>query len=286
MKLNYAPKIIIVTPRFLPLLGGMERQVQLIADELIERNFQVVIITELLDDSPRREMNGALTVIRVGSRRYRPDPAIAPRRLGEQIRSALAIAFHLTLCARGTKLAIVRTFTLPSVVVGLLKRFKILRFPTVVTSETGGEQDDIILFTTFPAQKFLRFSLMGNDRFNALCESNVKHMRELHIPMERVSRIPNGIKASDWSMPPVASRPRRFLYFGRLDSSKGVFELVRAFSHVIKIYPDVTLSFVGRGPELQSLSTEVVRLRLDSSIRFYDAVDYADAPVVIRNHDC
>ena len=48
---------LIVTPQFLPLLGGQERQCALLADALARRGYEPVVITEQLgQDVPRREL--------------------------------------------------------------------------------------------------------------------------------------------------------------------------------------------------------------------------------------
>lgn len=280
------PKIIIITPRYLPLLGGMERQVQLLAEEFARRSYRVVIITELLDGSPRQEDENGIRVIRVGARRYRPDPLTEPRGLFDQVRSAVAIAYHVIHNRRGTKLGIIRTFTLPSVVVGALKRVGMLHFPTIVTAEIGGERDDAVLFSEFPGQFVLRAALAGNDGFNALCSSNVGHMVDIGIEPESILSIPNGIVCSRWETDTPATTVRRFLYFGRLDIAKGILDLVDAFAAVHAAQRDVRLDYIGDGPAAGALDDRIAALGLTTIVKRRGSVAHQDLPEAVRSYDC
>ena len=279
-------KIIIVTPRYLPLLGGMERQVQLLAEEFARRSYRVVIITELLDVSPRQEDENGIRVIRVGARRDRPDPPTELRGLFEQVRSAVAIAYHVIRNRRGTALGIIRTFTLPSVVVGALKRVGMLRFPTVVTAETGGERDDAVLFSEFPGQFALRAALAGNDMFNALCSTNIPNILALGVNAGSVLRIPNGINCQRWISDHPAIKVQRLLYIGRLDIAKGVIDLANAFEQSHRRRPELELAYAGDGPAASELDDRIAALRLGCAIRRLGPVSYSDLPTVVREYDC
>jgi hypothetical protein len=117
---------LIVTPQFLPLLGGQERQCALLADALARRGYEPVVITEQLGlDTPRRERIGAAQVIRI--------PSSPERTLATQLQVAARLLV-IMLRHRRARFAIVRTYTLPAVAVGLLKALRLIGFPTLVTA--------------------------------------------------------------------------------------------------------------------------------------------------------
>lgn len=280
------PKVIIVVPRYLPLLGGMERQVHLLAEEFARRAWRVVIITELLDASPRMEDNGRVRVIRVGSRRNRPDPPVGPRGLMEQLRSLVGIAYHILSNRDGVQLGIVRMFTMPSVVVGGLKRLRLLCFATIVSAESGGERDDIVLFSEVKGQPILRAALAGNDYFNALCSLNARHLGDLGIDPEVILSIPNGIAFSKWKAEMPATTVRRLLYFGRLDAAKGILDLADAFSAARAFHPELRLDYIGDGPAADALDARIAALDLSAVVQRHSSVAYDDLPAVVRAYDC
>jgi len=57
---------------------------------------------------------------------------------------------------------------------------------------------------------------------------------------------------------------------GRLVQTKGQTYLLRAFSRIIKAYPDATLLIAGAGPLLEDLKQEAAGLGIDSKVRFIE----------------
>src|SRR3954449_13575815 len=63
---------LIVTPKYLPFLGGMERECALLAAELLRRGYEPVIVTEQLGlDTARLESADGVVVHRVPSSEVR-----------------------------------------------------------------------------------------------------------------------------------------------------------------------------------------------------------------------
>ena len=283
---NENRQVVIVTPRFLPLLGGMERQVALLAEAFSEFGWRVVVVTERLDGSPRREAHGRIEILRVGANRQRLDPLEGRRPLSEQLHSAAELASVLLRYGRHADLVIVRTFTLPAVVVGALKKLHAMSGVSVVTAETGGARDDPTVFASLPGQLLLRGFLRGNDFFNCLVSSNRASIRALGVPESRMTMIPNGIQFDSWQSPPPMPPVRRFLYVGRLSVDKGLRELLEAFASVRHVHPEVRLSLAGSGPDRDELEVFARQLDISDGVEFLGMVDYGDLPTVVRSHDC
>ena len=267
------PVALIVTPKFLPFLGGMERECALLAAELQLRGFSPVIVTEQLGlDTPRREESDGVRVHRV--------PSSPQRSLRVQLTVAARMAL-LVLRYRGAGFAIVRTTTLPAVLVGLLKKLRLISFPTLVTAETGGEADDVVALAERPLFGLSRALVSAHDRLNGICQANVDHLREYGFPAEKITSIPNGIDTAAWGESTPPERVRRFLFLGRLDPEKGLFELLEAFGRVRAGHPEATLTIAGEGPALDAL-----RERAGDGVSFAGRVPYERLGDVFDAHDC
>ncbi|MBJ7343368.1 MAG: hypothetical protein JHC46_07275, partial [Solirubrobacteraceae bacterium] len=93
------PIALIVTPRFLPLLGGMERECALLAEEFKQLGYSPLVITEQLGlDLPLEETANGVRIVRV--------PSSPERSLIVQLRVARAIATLLLRTRRHVAFAV------------------------------------------------------------------------------------------------------------------------------------------------------------------------------------
>jgi glycosyltransferase involved in cell wall biosynthesis len=270
---------LIVTPQYLPLLGGMERECALLAAELRRRGFRPVIVTEQLGlDTPLLEDEGGIRVHRI--------PSSPERSLRVQLGVALRMARLVLRYRRSAAFAIVRTATLPAVLVGLLKRLRLVRFPTLVTAETGGAADDVVALAGRPVFPLSRALVASHDVLNGICQANVDHLREYGFPESRITMIPNGIDTSPWAAASPPERVERFLFLGRLDPEKGLFELLDAFRAVLDAHPRVTLTIAGEGPARAELERRAGELGLGEALRFAGRVPYEELGDLFDAIDC
>jgi glycosyltransferase involved in cell wall biosynthesis len=265
---------LIVTPKYLPFLGGMERECALLAEEIGRRGWRPVIVTEQLGlDTPRQELTDGVEIHRV--------PSSETRSLRVQLSVAVRMALLVLRYRRRAAFAIVRTTTLPAVLVGLLKKLRLVRFPTLVTAETGGVADDVVALAQRPLFGVSRALVSAHDRLNGICQANVDHLREYGFPQERITFIPNGIDTAAWEDTSPPARIRRFLFLGRLDPEKGIFELLDAFRQVRSRHPDVRLTIAGEGP-----ADERLRREAGEGIEFAGRIPYEELGRVFDAHDC
>jgi glycosyltransferase involved in cell wall biosynthesis len=271
-------KLLIVTPRYLPLLGGMERECDLLAKAYASRGYQVTVITEQLDESPMDERLGHIRILRFRSSELRS--------VRVQLRAAWNYARLIRGNARGADFVMVRTFTLPAIVTGFMKRLGLLRVPTVVTAETGGQADDIRALLRYRAKALFMYALFAHDRFNALCSSNVASYRDLSFPLDRVVNIPNGIDVDSWRVGKASKGVDRFVFVGRLDREKGLVELIEAFAELSVEVPGISLSIIGDGPDRSLVECAVKRFRVQRDVRMLGRVRYEDLPELLAQFDC
>lgn len=270
-------QVLIVTPRFRPLLGGMERECELLAQEYARRGYRPVVITERLGTSePLRDDRSEIKIRRV--------PSSTSRGLLNQLRSAIGMALSVLANRQEVEFCIVRTFTLPAVVIGLLKRLRLLDFPTMVTAETGGPEDDIIALSRRRFSGFLRFCVNGNDVFNGICRDNLHHLAALGYPPDRTSFIRNGVSFENYAFITAPAAAKRFLFVGRIEAAKGVDDLVEAFSLIDN--SDVSLTIVGTGSGDAALRKTASESPSAERITFRGRVPYDQVGLVLAEHDC
>ena len=269
-----ADAVLIVTPWYLPLLGGQERQVALLAEELRRRGHEVDVLTERTPpDAPRHEARDGVSVTRVGTSTARGP--LTYLRLG------LAMGWFLLRRRRRYRFAMVRTLTFPGLLVGLMKRLRLLRYPSLVTAETGGERDDVISLRDYPAWRAFRWVLGGHDVLNAICADNTRHYRELGFPEEKLALIYNGVDTTPYARIEPPQRVRTFGFLGRLHREKGVHELLEAFAQIHAEHPDTRLVIAGSGEEESTL-----RERAGDGVEFAGRVPYEELDGFFRSIDC
>lgn len=114
------------------------------------------------------------------------------------------------------------------------------------------------------------------------------HIKTLGIKEENISVvyrgrpvIGSGAKQSQWkyksSNEETASPPRRiavtprsirkFISYGRLLERKGFQDAIRAFSEVVKTYPDCTLTIFGEGPFRLDLEALIIKSGLENQVK-------------------
>ena len=229
-------------------------------------------------DVPTTERDGPIEILRI--------PSSPDRSLGIQLRVAARIAATLIRRRRQVAFAIVRTVTLPALVVGLLKMLRLVSFPTLVTAEIGGDEDDVVALARRPLFGLSRALVSANDRLNGICEANADHFRAHGFPEEKITSIPNGVDTSAWSSAVAPERVRKLLYLGRMDPAKGLFELLDALVAVRAAHAEVTLTVAGSGPVTEEFLARCDALGLGECVTFLGRVPHERVGALLEEHDC
>jgi glycosyltransferase involved in cell wall biosynthesis len=271
--------VLIVTPGYLPLLGGMERQCALLAGELRRMGFAVTVLTERTDPKlPLRERLDGVDVVRLRTLERRN--ALTFALVGLQM-VAYLLANH-----RAFRFAVIRTLTFPALVTGLLKALGLLRCPTLVTAETGGVADDVIALRGYRGWKAFRWVLAHHDCLNSICDANFEHFRQLGFDQSRLTRIPNGVDIRPFAASTYPAQVSRFAFLGRITREKGIWELLEAFARVREQHPDCSLLVAGSGEDEEALRAAVAESGLAGAVEFLGRIPYESLGEFFENADC
>lgn len=248
-------RVLMPTPRYYPLMGGVETHVDQVAQRLACAGLDITVLTtDATGKLPARERINGVTVLRVPAWPRERDWYFAPamyRIITQGAWDVVHLQSYHTLVAPLTMLAARRA-----------------GIPYVVTFHGGGSSSGLRNAARRAQWTALRPLLAGAQRLVAIARFEIElYGRALRVPASRFALIPNGcdISASPQTTPaqPVQSL---ILSVGRLERYKGHHRVIEALPLVRKQIPDARLRVVGSGPYEAELRQLVARLGLQSAV--------------------
>lgn len=249
-----ALRLLMVTPRFFPLTGGVETHVYEVARRLVGRGAEVTVLTtDTTGELPAQESMEAIMVRRVRAWPANQDFRLAPAVYGV-IRHGRWDLMHLqsyhTLVAPLAMLAA-----------------RAAGLPYVVTFHPGGHSSLLRNRLRGPQQRLLRPLLAHAERLIAVAKFELEHFRRvLDLPVEQFVHIPNGSDLAGRlpSQPEQASPSGQsgplIVSMGRLERYKGHHRVLAALPHVLAQEPGARLWIAGAGPEEDALRRQAEKL--------------------------
>jgi glycosyltransferase involved in cell wall biosynthesis len=277
------PRVCMLLFKFYPVVGGAERQCHLLAKELVRNGYEVCIVTQRLQSTPRVEWIDGIKILRCLSvdsvRRFFESRSEHARtmsgwwhRFANQVTNLLVwtvpnLVFYLSayvaLFRMRDRIDIVHVHeaTLISYVAVL---FSVRNNKKVVVKEAGSWG-----LRALKEKRPKVFAKVAQaDAIIALSKMLHRDIFELGIAPQRIVEIPNGVE-----LPPAFSgiqRPTdKVLFVGNLSQGpmKGLDVLLRSWKDVVAQIPNAELDIVGGGSSaaMEELSQS---LQIYSSIRF------------------
>jgi glycosyltransferase involved in cell wall biosynthesis len=250
-------KLLMVTPRYFPLVGGVEHHVAQVAS-LLARDVDVTVMTtDTTGELPTSEESDGVKIVRVPAWPKNRDYYFAPR-IYRQILYGDWDLVHVQSY---------HTAVAPIAMIGALRA----RIPYVVTFHGGGHSSRVRealrrvqWFALKPllsrAAKLIAVAEFEAARFSAI----------LGLPRERFVVVPNG---SDLPAIPAEEAERLrsngghiITSVGRLERYKGHQRVIEAMPAVLAEVPDAQLRVIGSGPYEHDLEQLVERLHLADSV--------------------
>lgn len=160
--------------------------------------------------------------------------------------------------------------------------------PTVIT-----EWENIPFnFEELPYSKIKKYNREHVAHFIAITEKAKEALIIEGVKPNRISVIPAGIDCEKFT--PVAKNmltvkrldiPEdkiKILFAGRLVREKGIFDLLKAFSAVLKTSQNIELLIVGSGPEdmRMEIAWLLAMLKIGDKVKFLGSIRYADMPQI------
>jgi glycosyltransferase involved in cell wall biosynthesis len=241
-------KVLMVISQFSPMIGGAEKQAQLLARLLIEKGVNVNLITGWWKfKTPRKEMVDGIRVFRNfcfwGMFGIKNNRMI---RMFGGVAYVISLGAYLFLHGREYDIIHVHQFLYPAFISVLIGK-KVLQKPVLVKSASSGITSDIELLRRFPLGFFqLNFLLKEVDYLVAISKETGKDFEEIGYSNSKISYIPNGVQ-----IPPLRKTTEspviQVLTMARLSQEKGVDVLLKAWAEVVREEKGLKLLIIGYG---------------------------------------
>jgi glycosyltransferase involved in cell wall biosynthesis len=182
-----------VISQFFPIIGGAEKQAQLLAKKLVEKDIRVDLITGGWNVGlPRKEMIDGIGVFRnfCGWGIFGENKNRMIRVLGG-ILYMISLGTHLFLRGRQYDIIHVHQFLYPAFVSVLISK-KIFKKPVLVKSASSGATSDIERLRRLPFGYFNRNSF-GVRLLVAISKATAKDFKQIGYSEDRIY-IPNGVE--------------------------------------------------------------------------------------------
>jgi glycosyltransferase involved in cell wall biosynthesis len=231
-----AMRVLMVTPCFLPEVGGVERHVQEVASRLAASGCEITVLTT--DRSrrlPPRETRDGFEILRVRAWPKQSDLHLAPA-LGRGIAQDRWDVVHVQSY---------HTFVAPHAMWTATRR----GLPFVLTFHGGGHSSRTRHLLRRTQRAALRPLLARARRLVAVAEFEVDlYGHELGLPRDRFVVIPNGTDLPKPVTPPPADDGILIASVGRLERYKGHHRAIAALPYLLQHEPGARLWIAGSGP--------------------------------------
>ena len=244
-----------VISQFYPIIGGAEKQAQLLGQKLIEKGIQVQLVTGSWKPGiPRREIINGIQIFRnfsfwgmFGIKGLRPLMALT-----------YMTTLGIYLLAHGREYDIIHVHqALHPAFVSVLVAKHFLGKPVIVKTASSGMTSDIKQLKQVPLGSFqLRYLLRKMECLVAVSKVGGKEFKDIGFPESQIEHIPNGV-ALPHDGKANYGQVKRVITTARLSKEKGIDILLKAWGSVVRQEKKLKLVIVGDGPlagELKNLS--------------------------------
>jgi glycosyltransferase involved in cell wall biosynthesis len=274
-------KILMVISQFHPMIGGAEKQAQLLAQTLIKKGIQVQVVTGWWKfRTSRKEIIGDLQVFRNFS-------FWGMSRIKE-LRPLAALTYMATL---GTYLLVHKSdYHIIHVHQALYPAFvsvfvgkQILGKPVLVKTASSGMTSDIKQLKRVPLGNLqLRYLLREMECLVAVSKAGGKEFNDIGFPESQIEQVPNGVVLPRDEKTNYG-HVKRVIITARLSKEKGIDILLRAWVNVIRQEEGIKLIVLGDGLLAGALKKLCYSLGLAGSVEFTGMVQ--NVTDYLRNAD-
>lgn len=231
--------IAIIISSFSPIIGGSEKQLELISRELIKEGYNIDVITRRYDGLTKKEKIDGININRIS--------VITINKYFEKLSFILNTLIFLLINKKRYNLLIASQFGSCSIISKIYK--SITNVPYLVRA-TGGEART--LSKTEKGKKKFNKVCSNADAFIAINKDIYNVFTELNVDTEKVEYITNGV---DLRKRIDVSNNNVVMYCGRIEKVKGVDILLEAWKLIDKEknIKNTKLVIVGDGSQRKDL---------------------------------
>jgi glycosyltransferase involved in cell wall biosynthesis len=251
-----ALRVLMVTPRYWPFMGGVENHVYEVACRLVRRDVSVTVLTtDPSGQLPSAELLDGIKVRRVRAWPAQRDYYFAPeiiRLIEHDAWDLVHIQSYHTLVAPFGMLAARRA-----------------QVPYVVTFHGGGHSSRMRTALRGAQRTVLRPLLSHARRLIALAQFEIAFWsKQLHLPADRFVCIPNGADLPPFtrSTSQVDTDQKLIASVGRLERYKGHQRILAALPYILEECPNAQLWIAGVGPYEPSLRQLAKKLNVEEHV--------------------
>jgi glycosyltransferase involved in cell wall biosynthesis len=262
-------KILMVISQFHPIVGGAEKQAQLLSEKLIDKGIDVTVVTGGWKfGTPKKEMiHGVLVVRNFSLWGLFGMKCIRAIRMLSGLAYMLSLATYLFSQRKNYDIIHVHQALYPAFVSVLVGK-QILRKPVLVKAASSGVTSDINQMKNIPFGSFqLRYMLGKLDCLVVVSKASENEFREMGYLKSTMINIPNGVAVSIGEKHPRGDSIR-CISIGRFTREKGIDVLLRAWAKVVQERKTLTLILLGDGSQAMELKRLAELLGLERSVEF------------------
>lgn len=233
-------RVLMVTPRYFPYMGGIETHVHEVGRRLVQHGVDVTLLTTAptrpFQPFPKEEMVDGMRVMRVENWLPRKDYYLAPEAYFT-IKHGEWDLLHCQGC---------HTFVPPLAMLAA----KAAQLPYVVTFHTGGHSSGFRNSIRAAQWQALRPLLKNATKLIGVSHFEANYFRHvLQAPAEQFAVIPNGgTLPIAPTAPALSTQETLIVSVGRLERYKGHQHLIKALPLIRQRRPHARLLIIGGGP--------------------------------------
>lgn len=254
-------RLLMVTPRYLPYMGGTEIHTHETAKRIAARNQVTVLTTDPSGQLPAEEWSDGIRILRVRAWPGKSDYYLAPGLL----RAIKSQPWDIMHCQGG------HTFVPPMAMLAALRSKR----PYVVTFHSGGHSSRLRNAVRGLQWESLRPLLARAERLVGVSPFEASYFEHrLRLPGEKFVVISNGADLPDATEPANANDDQQLiLSVGRLERYKGHHRVLAAMPYVLAAKPNAQLRIAGSGPLEGALRAQVSELGIDKHVQIGPTAD-------------
>jgi glycosyltransferase involved in cell wall biosynthesis len=263
-------KVLMVIAQFYPIVGGAEKQAQLLAKKLMEKGVDVKIVTGWWRfKTPPREVVDGVHVTRNFS--CWGMFGIKGLRFLGGLMYMVSLGIYLLAHKRDYDIIHVHQALYPAFVSALCGK-ELLHKPVIVKIASSGRTSDIRQLKRYPLGALqLKYLLKKMDCLVAVNRTGGDEFEEIGYAKSQIVHIPNGVIISS-NMKNSYDQVKCVVATARLSEEKGIDVLLRAWSNVVQGNKGASLTIIGGGPLERVLKGLSQYLGIVESVKFVGVV--------------